>query len=381
MDTHKDPARSAGAGVAVPAKEKSPRGSGDRRGLKGSLAIGELDISTVPAAREPIDAELRRPDPGLKQVGGVSMKGPTRRRGKSRESIALVDAAADILREIQPATVRAVCYRLFVAGLIDGMSKTNTNRVSRQLVWGRESGAIPWEWIVDETREAERARRWSDPNAIITAAVSAYRKDYWSAQPYWVEVWSEKGTVRGTLAPVLNDYGLTFRVMHGYGSATAIQTIARETDATLKPLCVLYVGDWDPSGLHMSVVDLPARIQRYRGTATMHRVALNEADTSPGVLPSFGAATKAKDPRFKWFTERYGTQCWELDALPPPELRRRVQATVEALLDREAWEHMRKVEAAETENMGEFLRTWQATKSGQASICPSGTAHGGPNHG
>ena len=49
----------------------------------------------------------------------------------------------------------------------------------------------------------------------------AYRRDRWSDQPHWIEVWSEKGTVRGTLAPVLLDYGVTFRVMHGYGSTTA----------------------------------------------------------------------------------------------------------------------------------------------------------------
>ena len=132
--------------------------------------------------------------------------------------------------------------------------------MSKQLVWAREQGLIDWGWIVDETREAERISTWSDPTEIIETAVRGYRKNYWSTQPDWVEVWSEKGTVRGTLAPVLNKYGVTFRVMHGYGSATSLHDIAEETRRSDKILKILYVGDWDPSGLHMSEIDLVNRL-------------------------------------------------------------------------------------------------------------------------
>jgi hypothetical protein len=50
-------------------------------------------------------------------------------RGKSRQVLELVAAAKAILEQIQPATVRAVCYRLFVAGVIGSMTKAETNRV------------------------------------------------------------------------------------------------------------------------------------------------------------------------------------------------------------------------------------------------------------
>ena len=171
-------------------------------------------------------------------------------RGKAKKSIDLIDAAVEILNEIQPATVRAVCYRLFTAGMIPNMSKNSTNRVSTQLVWARENDVIPWDWIVDETREAERANLWDSIDEIINASVKGYRRNYWQEQQHWVEVWSEKGTVRGTLSPVLEKYGVTFRVMHGYGSATAIHDIAEESAISDKPLTVFYVGDFDCSGLH-----------------------------------------------------------------------------------------------------------------------------------
>jgi hypothetical protein len=282
-----------------------------------------------------------------------------RGRGKAKATLELIDACHEILAEIQPASVRAVCYRLFTMGLISDMSKGSTNKVSTQLVYAREQGVIPWTWVVDETREAERIALWTDPDAIIDAAVRGYRRDYWQDQPRRVQVWSEKGTVRGTLAPVLKEFGVTFKVMHGYGSATALWQAAEDSTASDKPLTVLYVGDFDPSGMHMSMVDLPGRIQRYRGQIDFRRVALVERDL-PG-LPSFDASTKLGDPRHRWFVERYGYRCWELDAMSPVLLRKRIHECVQELIEPEPWNHAIGIERAEVESMKEFAQTWQST--------------------
>lgn len=289
-------------------------------------------------------------------------------RGKSQKSLALIEASIAILREINPATVRAVCYRLFTAGLIPDMGRNSTNKVSNQLVWAREQGLLPWPWIVDETREAEHVSVWSSPSEIIDAAVRGYRRDYWQDQPCWVEVWSEKGTVRGTLASVLKRYGVTFRVMHGYGSATALYDIASETSRVDKPLTVFYVGDFDCSGMNMSEVDLPTRLTRYGGIAAIKRIALTHADVGPGsALPSFAADTKAGDPRYRWFVDNFGGRCWELDALSPVILRERVEKAIVGMLDGAAWQRAVEVEAVEVESMRVFHRAWQQSISGQAS--------------
>jgi hypothetical protein len=282
--------------------------------------------------------------------------------------LALVDADVEILREINPATVRAVCYRLFTAGLIPNMSKNSTNRVGVQLVWARENGLLPWEWIVDETREAERVNLWSSTTAIIDAAVRSYRRDNWQDQPHRVEVWSEKGTVRGTLAPVLGRYGVTFRAMHGYSSATALYDIARESTREDKPLTVFYVGDYDPSGLHMSEVDIPNRIGRYDGSGTFQRIALTGHDVGPGTtLPHFDADTKTGDSRHKWFVSRYGDRCWELDALSPVTLRQRVENAITGMIDADTWGRALVVEKAEVEAMQIYGERWKRSISGQAS--------------
>jgi hypothetical protein len=61
-------------------------------------------------------------------------------RGRSARTLRLIEAAEEILEEIQPATVRAVCYRLFTQGLIESMAKTETNRVGHHLTEAREDG-------------------------------------------------------------------------------------------------------------------------------------------------------------------------------------------------------------------------------------------------
>jgi hypothetical protein len=169
------------------------------------------------------------------------------------------------------------------------MPKASTNRVSRQLVYARENGLIPWEWVVDETREAERVPSWRDPGALAEVVQGAYRRDRWADQPQQVEVWSEKGTVRGTLAPVPNKYGMTFRVFHGYSSATTVMDVALDTCDPSRPLLALYAGDWDPSGLHMSEVDLPYRLARYGGHVELIRVGVFGTGNG-GVEFYFGAS-------------------------------------------------------------------------------------------
>ncbi|MCC7325564.1 MAG: hypothetical protein IT521_02000 [Burkholderiales bacterium] len=300
-------------------------------------------------------------------------------RGKSLKSLRLIEAAKRILTEIQPASVRAVCYRLFVEGLIPSMEKTNTNSVSTQLVYAREEGIVPWGWIVDEARRPECVSTWANPQELINAAVNGYRRDYWSDQPEWIEVWSEKGTVRGTLAPILDEYGITFRVMHGHGSATVLHDVAEMASGPDKSLTVLYIGDRDPSGMHMSELDLPGRIDRYLddvgGDASVDiiRIAIDGCDTAPAAgVPSFPARDKTKDPRHRWYVENYGPLCWELDALSPAILRGRVEREIVARLDVEAWDRSVEVEAAEVESMKTFFSGYpgisgQATKYGRGA--------------
>jgi hypothetical protein len=261
-------------------------------------------------------------------------------------------AAAEIS---QPITGRGIGYKLFTQRLISSMGRADMQRVYRLLKEARERGDIPWEWIVDETRELERAPSWTDPAAYVRTVSRCYRRDFWLQQPYRVEVWSEKGTVRGVLAPVLDEYGVGFRAVHGFSSATMAYDVS--SDDTERPLIVLYVGDYDPSGMYMSKCDLPARLFKYGGVhITLMRIALTSEQVTD--LPSFPARDKKNDPRYAWFVEHYGKTCWELDALDPNELRDIVEQAIQNEIEPVAWERCAVVEEAEKESLRSVLDRW-----------------------
>src|SRR5207244_1995436 len=133
----------------------------------------------------------------------------------SQESLALVQMAHDLLEEIQPCSVRAVCYQLFVRGVITGMDKATTNRTGALLTRACEEGEIPWEWIVQEGRAIERVPSWRNPAEYARAIQASYRLNKWQGQPKRIIVVSEKGTVRGTLAPVLKELEVDFLPVGG----------------------------------------------------------------------------------------------------------------------------------------------------------------------
>lgn len=280
-------------------------------------------------------------------------------RGRSKHSLDMIKAMHDIAEASQPITGRGVGYKLFSLNLTPSMSRNDMQIVYRLLKQAREEGIIPWEWIVDETRMLEQVATWDNPKEYMRAVARSYRLDFWQQQPERVEVWSEKGTIRGVLQPVLDRYGVGFRVMHGFGSATSINDVAQVDDD--RPLTILYIGDFDPSGMFMSERDIPERLERYGGDdITVKRIALLRSDCALlGRSPAFNVKEKGKDPRAPWFRKTYGQLCWELDAMDPNDLRARVKTEICKHIDLEAWERCRVVDLAEQESITKFVNNWK----------------------
>jgi hypothetical protein len=278
-------------------------------------------------------------------------------RGMAQGSLDLIAAMYDIAEAAEPITGRGVGYKLFTAGLIPSMSVNHMQKVYRLLRIAREQGDIPWEWIVDETRELERVSTWSDTAEYARAVARSYRRDFWDQQPLRVEVWSEKGTIRGVLKPVLDRYAVGFRVMHGFTSATAVNDVADDDDG--RDLVVLYVGDFDPSGMYMSERDLPQRLVEYGGDhVDFSRIALTQDQTAG--LPSFPASDKRKDPRYPWFVANHGAHCWEIDAMDPRDLRECTEEAIKELIEPNAWARCETVNAAELESLQTILSNWKS---------------------
>jgi hypothetical protein len=294
-------------------------------------------------------------------------------RGRSKATLELLEACKEIIEETQPITVRGVCYRLFVAKLIDSMEVKNTQKISRLLVWAREQGEIEWESIVDESRSMERVSQWRDLESYGRVIEQSYRRDFWAHQRNQVIVISEKATVAGILRPVLDEYGVTFFPVHGFNSATKMHDLAEQIgqgsadEDDRKHFILLYVGDHDPSGMYMSEIDLPERLKRYGAndfeewigkSFALKRIALIDDDIDD--LPPFEA--KPQDPRYGWYVENYGEKAWELDAMDPNKLRDRVEEAINEYIDPGDWEQHKKIETAQRETTRKIAKAMAGAK-------------------
>ena len=105
-----------------------------------------------------------------------SATGTKKGRGMAQRSLDLIEAMREIAQAMQPITGRGIGYKLFTRGLIESMSRGEMAKVYRLLLTAREQGIIPWDWIVDETRELERVATWDDPEDYArTGSASASR--------------------------------------------------------------------------------------------------------------------------------------------------------------------------------------------------------------
>ena len=185
---------------------------------------------------------------------------PSRRQRLTNGKVMELEAA--IYREAEaqhPTSVRALFYRMVSPwGLVpktDKADKANGTpsgygMVQRRVLAMRRAGTLPYGWISDSTRLRIEAETWSGPEAALKYTAQAYRRQLWANQDVYVEVWSEKDTVRGTISPVTNQFDVPFLIARGQSSETFVYESAQAIIAADKPVAIVYqLGDHDRDGV------------------------------------------------------------------------------------------------------------------------------------
>lgn len=273
-----------------------------------------------------------------------------RMRGESRASVRLIDAAASILEQEHPMTIRQLFYRLVGTGQIDN-TKQEYQRVSRLMTIARRDGRCEYGWIVDRSRPEYTPNVWENAAAYAEAIKRSYRRDCWQDQPCHIEVWTEKDAITSSIEPVTRELGVTVRVFRGFSSTTLANEIAETFSEIDKDIHVFYLGDHDPSGIDIER-DILDRVGDFSGGLALFdikRLAIHAADIQRFNLPT--QKVKTKDRRHGGFLQHHGDKCVELDALPPNELRRRVREAIEVLIDREPWDRHLLAEKVERDSI------------------------------
>ncbi len=261
---------------------------------------------------------------------------PHKARGRplASDTLALMDALADVLEEQHPMSVRGAFYAASVAGRVP-KTEAGYTKVQRLLVRMRKQGLIPWGWITDGTRWRRGPRTFDGVEEALEATAHLYRRSLWDRAPARLEVWLEKEALAGVLFPVTNQWTVDLMVCKGYPSLSFLHEAAEAAKAANKPLIVYYLGDLDPSGK-----DIPRTIrQRFRdfgADVELRELAVTRDQAEDWRLPT--RPTKQTDARAAGFDG----DSVELDAIPPDRLRALVENAIRGHVD------LRQVELVET---------------------------------
>ena len=113
--------------------------------------------------------------------------------------------------------------------------------------------------------------------------------------------------------------------------AAAQRMIAAESAS--KKTVVLHLGDHDPSGIDMTR-DIQDRLYDiFCSEAEVKRIALTMSQIKKYNPPPNPA--KMSDTRAREYIAEYGTESWELDALPPKVIHTLIKDTVDEYTDKE----------------------------------------------
>jgi hypothetical protein len=283
------------------------------------------------------------------------------------KNLLLVERAVDILGAEQPMTLRQLYYRLVSAGVLRNDQK-EYKRLGGVMTRIREDGQVPRSWIVDHVRTTLKPSSWTGLADYAETVRGVYRKDFWASLPHHVEIFVEKDAVAGTIQPVTEANDIRLRVCRGYSSVSFAGEIADLWAKVEKPIFAYYLGDFDPSGFDLER-DLREKLERYSGRVRVfdpeqndydsfcwQRLAVRQEDFELHNLVCL--PVKEKDRRASAFMVQHGSDCAEVDALPPTELRRRVEEAIDSHIDADRWNRLLEVEKLEQQTLSDVVKNW-----------------------
>ncbi len=262
-------------------------------------------------------------------------------------------------------TVRQVFYQLVARGQIEKTEEQYQQTVIRLMTAMRLDGALPFDWVVDESRRVRVTQTFENIEAAIEHTAEFYRRSALAQADDYVEVWLEKDALAGVLWEPTSNYDVPLMVSRGmpsltflYGSAQAIYRAAEQGKQTF----IYQFGDHDPSG-----VLIPQTIERRLtqlceqfdcAAPIVERVALTEQQIEEYRLP-----TRPTKRAGNSHAQTFAGDSVELDALPPRVLRDLVRNVIEKHISPAATMALREAEDSERE----LLRALRPDTEGQAS--------------
>lgn len=277
-----------------------------------------------------------------------------RPRAATLDLLAAVEAILDRYADHLPVSIRQVFYAAVSDEVLE-KTERGYRRLQETLGMARRSGRIPWEAIRDDSGAHALPTAFAGPAAFragLRRAAERYRLDRQKGQPVRLELWCEAAGMVPQLAALADPYGIPVYSGGGFNSLPGKRDAALRAAADRpRGLCILSVGDLDPSGVHMPRAldeDVAAFAAAHDGRTELVRVAVTGDQVTEYGLPS--APAKPTDRRS--YDESGTTQA---EALPPDVLARLVRAAIEERRDAAVHEQLLAREADERARLLEDL--------------------------
>lgn len=216
---------------------------------------------------------------------------------KGRDNVLLVRRLIKTVKRYRRLTVRQVFY-LTVSRFKYPATRAFYKRLDRYLTKIRRVNPEVHQKFIDPTR------RFYIPHI-------RYPK---------IEIWVEKDSIRNFIAPLAAKYRLGIQVLKGFASLSMYRK-ALERARKRKVTTVLYIGDFDPSGLLIEKVaeeemKKPKPIEFIRLALSFGQIRRYRPPSRPVNL---------RGSRAKEYIKKYGDRCWEVEAIRPRTLYRLIE--------------------------------------------------------
>jgi hypothetical protein len=252
-------------------------------------------------------------------------------------------ALYEIVLAMKPMTVRQVFYQATVRSVVE-KTEAGYNKVQTDLVLMRKSGALPYDWLADNTRWQRKQRSFNGVEEALEDTAKLYRKNLWATADCYAEVWLEKDALAGVVMPVTTYFDVPLMVARGYASLSFLHSAAEYIRSLDVPIFIYHLGDYDPSGVNAGEkIEETLKEMAPRSSIHFERIAVEPWQIEEWHLPT--RPTKASDTRSRGF----GEISVELDAIEPDRLRRIVAEALERCLPREQLFILKAAEKSERE--------------------------------
>jgi hypothetical protein len=265
-------------------------------------------------------------------------------------------AIKDVLKADHPQTVRQVFYQLVARGIIEKTELEYKCTVIRLLSEMRLADQIPWDWIVDETRQGKVTRTFDNIYDALSDTAKFYRRSALRDSDVYIEIWSEKEALAGIIWDAASEYDVPIETSKGmpsltqiWGTACAVINAARKG----KRSYIYQFGDHDPTGC-LIPKSLELRLRQFCAKydctfPVVERIALTKEQIRRYRLP-----TRPTKREGNTHARDFAGRSVELDALPSRILRRMVTECIERHITPEALSALRASEESEREAIHQF---------------------------